>query len=547
MSIDLIRGALAGLLFLIGLCLWNSWQAEHPAIPSTPTTQSSVAASNINAPADLNGVTVAAPSSLTAAPAQAAHAQAIDVQTDVLQIKIDPVGGALVGAHLTQYPNSLTDPSPFALFNQKADSFYTAQSGLISPLGPDNNEAAVYQAEQPRYSLSDNQQQLVVPLTWHNAQGLTVTKTFTFTRGSYLVDVAFTIQNHMTQTWSGQWYSQLKRSNADSANHGSFLQVKPFAGAIISTPEKRYTKLSYADLNKEPVNQTITNGWMAMEQHYFLSAWIPNAEQAFHYSSQIFDNNKLYAINMVGPNFAVAPGQMQTVTAHLYVGPAIASQLAKVAPGLDLTVDYGFLWFIGVVLFWLLDHIHHYVGNWGWSIVLLTIFIKLCFFQLSATSYKSMAAMRKLQPQLQQIKERYGDDKQKVGQMTMALYKKEKVNPMGGCLPLLVQMPVFFALYWVLSATVQLRLAPFILWIHDLAMPDPYYILPLLMGATMFIQQKMSPPPPDPMQAKMMMAMPLVMTFFFFTFPSGLVLYWVVSNTISILQQWIITRRYNKK
>jgi len=250
---------------------------------------------------------------------------------------------------------------------------------------------------------------------------------------------------------------------------------------------------------------------------------------------------------MVGPTLSVAPGEHASTQATLYIGPTIAKTLAAIAPGLDLTLDYGWLWFIGKILFWLLDHIHSVVANWGWSIVLLTLLVKLCFYQLSATSYKSMAAMRKLQPQLQQIRERYGDDRQKVAQLTMELYRKEKVNPMGGCLPLLVQIPVFIALYWVLLASVQLRLAPFILWIHDLSAPDPYYILPILMGASMFLQQKMAPTPPDPMQAKIMMAMPIMFTFFFLNFPSGLVLYWVVSNILSIAQQWFITTRYEKK
>lgn len=540
MSIDLIRGALAGLLFLIGLCLWNDWQAAHPDMPpAAVNTEQTSSANPNNIPKNITPNT--APNAVqTPAPTQ--HLQPIDVDTDVLQIKIDPVGGALIGASLMDYPNSLQDKNPLTLLNQKADSFYTAQSGLTSPFGPDNTEAGIYQASQSHYAMSADQKQLIVPLTWHNKQGLTVTKTFTFTRGSYVVHVAFKIENNMPELWQGQWYTQLKRSNIET--HSSFFQVSPFSGAVISTPEKRYEKLTYSDLKKEPVNQTITNGWMAMEQHYFLSAWIPDAKQTLQYSSQVFDNNKLYAINMVSPTFSVMPKQRKTIDINLYVGPAIASQLAKVAPGLDLTVDYGFLWPIGVVLFWLMNHIHDYVGNWGWSIVLLTVLIKLCFFKLSATSYKSMAAMRKLQPQLQQIKERYGDDRQKVGQLTMELYKKEKVNPMGGCLPLLIQIPVFFALYWVLFASVQLRLAPFTLWIHDLAAADPYYILPILMGATMFLQQRMSPPPPDPMQAKLMMAMPLVMTFFFLPFPSGLVLYWVVSNTISIIQQWVITRKY---
>jgi YidC/Oxa1 family membrane protein insertase len=286
---------------------------------------------------------------------------------------------------------------------------------------------------------------------------------------------------------------------------------------------------------------------MAFEQHYFITAWIPDARQSYQYTSQIFDQDKLYAMNVSGSAFTVAPGQSQTLQSKLYIGPSIPTVLKNVAPGLEKTVDYGWLWPISIILFWIMDHIHDVVGNWGWSIILLTVFVKLCFYQLSATSFRSMAAMRKLQPQLQQIRERYGDDRQKVGQLTMELYRKEKVNPMGGCLPLLVQIPVFIALYWVLLESVQLRLAPFALWIHDLSAADPYYILPILMGASMLVQQRMSPPPPDPMQAKLMMAMPIVFTFFFLNFPAGLVLYWLVSNVLSIAQQWFITKRYEKQ
>jgi YidC/Oxa1 family membrane protein insertase len=461
----------------------------------------------------------------------------------VLQVKIDPVGGALIESKLPQYSVSLNDKSPFVLFSHQAENFYTAQSGLTSPQGPDNENAAVYQTAQKIYTLASGENQLIVPLTWRNAQGLEVKKTFTFKRGSYLAQVAMTISNHSQQIWAGHFYAQLKQANVAPKSHSMF-QINPFMGAVVSSPAKRYQKYSFGDLSKTTVNENITNGWMAMEQHYFISAWIPDAQQTYQYASQVFSEGKLFSINMIGPELTVAPGQTQTVQAQLYMGPSIASVLKTIAPGLDQTVDYGFLWYIGVILFWLLDHIHQFIGNWGWSIVLLTVFVKLCFYHLSAASYRSMAAMRKLQPQLQQLKERYGDDRQKLGQMTMELYKKEKVNPMGGCLPLLVQIPVFIALYWVLLESVQLRQAPFILWIHDLSAADPYYVLPLLMGASMFLQQKMSPPPPDPAQAKMMMAMPIVFTFFFLNFPAGLVLYWVVSNVLSIAQQWFITKRY---
>ena len=549
MSLDIFRGIFAGLLFIIGLTLWNDWQAAHPQTDHAQSTSISNT---------LNANNAAAPSAISAASssqtesnilqinANTRNKNLISVHTDVLDLKIDPIGGALVHAALLHYPNSLQDSSPFVLFNKKSSEFYTAQSGLISPQGPDYQESAVYQSHSTDYNLDPKSDQLIVPLTWqHN--GLTVNKTFVFTRGSYLIHVLFKINNQSQQVWQGQLYAQLKHTSQVNHTNNGFLQMNPFTGAVLSSPEKRYTKFSYPDLSKTPINQTIMNGWMAIEQHYFISAWIPNPNENFQYSSQLFDNNNLYAINLLGSNLNVLPGQEKNIELKLYVGPSIAKKLEQIAPGLNLTVDYGFLWPIGTVLFWLLDHIYDFVGNWGWSIVLLTLLIKLCFFQLTASSFKSMAAMRELQPQLQQIKERYGDDKQKVGQMTMELYKKEKINPMGGCLPFLIQIPVFLALYWVLFESVELRQAPFILWIHDLSLPDPFFVLPILMGLTMFIQQKISPASMDPTQAKIMLMMPLVMTFFFLNFPAGLVLYWVVSNTISILQQWIVSKTYHAK
>jgi YidC/Oxa1 family membrane protein insertase len=539
MSIDLIRGVLAGILFMIGLMLWNAWQAEHPA-PTLPAA--TISAASTAAVTTGEAVSVASP----VAVATKVSTTPVSVSTDVLQVKIDPAGGALINAKLPQYPVSLQDKSPFELLNTTPESFYTAISGLSSPQGPDYKTAGIYQVEKTSYSMAPNQATLVVPLTWKNSQGLTVTKTFTFHRNSYAVDVAFTVTNHGNMPWTGQMYAQLKRADITPQHRGMF-QVNPFSGAILSSPDQRYQKFSYDALVKNPVSQTITNGWMAFEQHYFITAWIPDARQPYQFSSQVFNQDKLYAMNMSGSAFTVAPGQSQTLQSKLYIGPSIPTVLKDVAPGLEKTVDYGWLWPISIILFWIMDHIHDVVGNWGWSIILLTVFVKLCFYQLSATSFRSMAAMRKLQPQLQQIRERYGDDRQKVGQLTMELYKKEKVNPIGGCLPLLVQIPVFIALYWVLLESVQLRLAPFALWIHDLSAADPYYILPILMGASMLVQQKMSPPPPDPMQAKLMMAMPVVFTFFFLNFPSGLVLYWLVSNVLSIAQQWFITKRYEKQ
>jgi YidC/Oxa1 family membrane protein insertase len=325
-----------------------------------------------------------------------------------------------------------------------------------------------------------------------------------------------------------------------------------YFGASLSTADTSYKKISFKDIDKlqqnaEPLlsNPIVNKSWVAMQQHYFLSAWVPPADSTQHLYAQAYPNN-LYAIGMMGPQIVVSPGQEETTQMKLYVGPEINEQLQAVSPKLNLTIDYGFLWPISILFLWVMTRIYNILHNWGWSIVILTILIKLAFYKLTSMSYKSMAKMRELQPKMQALKERFGDDKQKMSQATMELYKSEKVNPLGGCLPIAVQIPFFIALYWVLAESVALRQAPFIFWIHDLSLRDPYYILPILMIVTMFIQQKLSPTPPDPMQAKMMMVLPLVFGVLFMMFPAGLVLYWVVNNTVSILQQWYITKNYEK-
>ncbi len=299
-------------------------------------------------------------------------------------------------------------------------------------------------------------------------------------------------------------------------------------------------------MQEKNLNQTIQDGWAAMIQHYFISAWVPAKSATSTYYSRVTPNG-LYAIGMLSHPMSVAPGSKVTTEAKLYTGPAIASLLDKTAPGLRLTIDYGWFWFISDIIFWMMQHIYDVVGNWGWSIVIVTVIIKLLFYQLSAKSFRSMSAMKKLQPKIEMLKERYGDDKQKLTQATLELYRQEKVNPMSGCLPILIQIPVFIALYWVLVESVQLRQAPFIFWIHDLSQQDPYYVLPVLMGISMFIQQRLNPPPPDPLQAKVMMMMPVVFTVLFANFPSGLMLYWFVNNTLSFMQQWYVMQRLDKE
>lgn len=527
MNSDFVRGILLGGVCLLGYMLWTTWQADHPALVE-PTQVVATAPTPTS-----NGYL---PVASTTTPSASQHAL-IHVKTDVLDVTIDPVGGAIVDSALVQYPQALHDAKPYVLLNTQPKTLYTAQSGLAATVSAQTPD--VYHSERQDYTLQADQSRLQVPLQWRDANGVLVNKVFTFTRGSYQIQLDMDLQNHSATPWQGHFYLQFKRTEPAQPSQGLF-SIKPFLGAIISSPDKRYQKFTFKELAKEPVHQTITNGWVAMEEHYFISAWIPDAKQSYDYSSQADNDSRL--VNIVSPMLDIQPGQTWHTQSQLYTGPAISSLLKPLAPGLDLTVDYGILWFISGLLFWLMEHIYHFVGNWGVSIILVTVLIKACFYKLSAISFRSMAAMRHLQPQINALKERFGDDRQKLGQATMELYKKEKVNPMGGCLPMIVQIPVFIALYWVLVESVQLRLAPFVLWIHDLAAPDPYYVLPILMGLTMFIQQKLSPPPPDPMQAKMMMFLPVIFTVFFLSFPAGLVLYWVVNNTLSIVQQTVVTR-----
>ena len=375
------------------------------------------------------------------------------------------------------------------------------------------------------------------------SEGLKVKKIYTLTRGSYLIRVEYQLENAQDQAWNGYMNTQLLRSTPEETG-SSLFQVGSYTGASYSNPgQHRYQKVNFKDMIKSNLNVEADGGWVAMQQHYFLSAWIPDEKSKNILYTRA--SNGDYTIGTVSQSIGLAPGKSANIGSNLYLGPETTSVLKEIAPGLELTVDYGWLWFLSSALFSLLKAIHSVVGNWGWSIVLVTMLIKLAFYRLSATSYKSMAGMRKLQPKLQALRERYGDDKAKISQATMELYRQEKVNPLGGCLPIIIQIPVFIALYWVLLESVELRQAPFIFWINDLAAADPYHVLPVIMGGTMFIQQRLNPAPPDPMQAKVMMFLPVLFTGLFWSFPAGLVLYWIVNNTLSILQQWHITRKYS--
>jgi YidC/Oxa1 family membrane protein insertase len=472
----------------------------------------------------------------------------IQVKTDVLSLEIDPVGGDVVQLRLPLYPRRQDHPDvPFQLFDNGGERTFLAQSGLTGANGPDARSTGrpVYASVQKSYQLVDGQNDLVVDLKFSDA-GVNYIKRFTFKRGLYDLTVSYLIDNQSAQPWNGNLFAQLKRDASSDPSSSTATGTATYLGAAMWTASEPYKKVSMKDIDKGSVKEGVQGGWVAWLQHYFVTAWIPNHGDSNTVTTRK-DSQGNYIIGFTGPGLTVAPGAKAETTATLYAGPKSQAVLKELSPGLELTVDYGILWFIAQPIFWLLQHIHSIVGNWGWSIIFLTMLIKGLFFPLSAASYKSMARMRAVAPKLAILKEQHGDDRQKLSQSMMELYKKEKINPLGGCLPILVQMPVFLSLYWVLLESVEMRQAPWLLWITDLSIKDPFFILPIIMGATMFIQQRLNPTPPDPMQAKVMKLMPIIFTFFFLWFPAGLVLYWVVNNTLSITQQWYITRSIEAK
>ena len=473
---------------------------------------------------------------------QDATQQVINVKTDVLDVSINLKGGEVVGVRLPAYPATIDQQDvPFTLLGNNSEMTYTAQSGLIGRDGIDGKGAALYSTQESSYELADDQETLTVVLTASDDK-TKVEKIFTFHRADYLIDVNYKIHNISEEPWQGVFYAQLKRDNSADPSAGSSMGMAAYLGAALTTKDSRYEKIKFSELEKEGYKSVETGGWAAMLQHYFLSAWVPADQEAqYTYNGRTHKGNNLFGFYSA-PKI-VAPGATEEIGASLYVGPKIQKRLAEIADSLELTVDYGWLWWIAQPLFWLLTFYHGLVGNWGVAIILLTISIKILFFKPSAMSYRSMANMRKVAPKMQEIKETYADNREKLGQEMMKLYKDEKINPLGGCLPILIQMPVFIALYWVIMESVELRQAPFFLWITDMSVMDPYFILPLIMGASMFFQMKLNPTPPDPMQARVMQFMPVVFTIFFLWFPAGLVLYWVVNNLLSIAQQYVITKQ----
>ena len=540
---------------ILGATLWTKWQEDNaPQKINTVTHSSQISQSSVPSAyvpeAPTNTTALSTPTPSNNAPATfASHAQAgktVNVKTDLLNVEISLNGGDIVSTNLLKYPVSTEQPkTAVSIFNPSQDKLYISQSGLTG-----SNEVIRYQTNQKNFQLGSNRQdQVIVVLNGTTRRGLHIEKTYTFTRGSYAIVQQTKVINRSGKTWRGGIYNQLVRLNTKQS---SSFHTRTYYGGAISTEEKPYEQLSYKNLDKSNVSQNIKNGWVAMQQPYFLSAWVPNNKQVNHYYSQSVGSGSdgagnLFTLGYVTPEITLKSGSEIKNQSTLYVGPELKEQLVAVAPHLDLTINYGFLSPISVLLFWVMTHIYNVIGNWGWTIILVTIFIKAAFYPLSAKSLKSMARMRELQPKFAALRERLGDDKQAMGKATMEIYKKEKVNPMGGCLPMIIQIPVFFALYYVLIESVQFRQAPFMFWVHDLSVKDPFYILPILMGASMFIQQKMNPPPPDPTQAKVMMFLPVIFTVFFLSFPAGLVLYWLTNNCVQSLHQWYVIKTFDPK
>ena len=474
--------------------------------------------------------------------------QVVVVSTDVLDVVIDLRGGDIVETSLKKFPENIDDQdTPFLLLEKNQLRTYVLQSGLVGPDGIDTPARAKYSASQQRFAFSGSESGQVQLTALGTPAGVTVTKNFAFSADSYVIRIGYTVDNGSNLDWQAVPFAQFKRDNSRApAADTSGFGMQPFLGAATTTADDRFKKFSFEDIAEDPWKLQQQGGWIAMLQHYFTAALIPDPQSTSTFNTRQTREGFNIA-GLTGSPLTVPAGNRASWSIQFYGGPKDQYTLANLSPHLELVVDYGWLWWIAQPLFWLLTQIQAVVVNWGVAIILLTLLIKAVFFQLSAASYRSMAKMRKVQPKMLAIREQHANDKQKQSQAMMELYKKEKINPMGGCLPILVQMPVFIALYWVLMESVELRQAPFALWIKDLSVMDPYFVLPILMGASMFFMQKLNPPPPDPMQAKLMQWLPVIFTFFFLWFPAGLVLYWVVNNLLSMAQQYVITRRIERE
>ncbi len=531
------------------LLLWDAWQKHTaPKVP-IPSVATATAPSTVPAPTSLSGAGAAAPGApappMPSASPAATTGEPIVVKTDLFDVELNTLGGDIRRLTLKQVHSALDRTQPLTLLEPDPKHYFVTQSGLLGEGLPTHKTA--YESDQRTYALADGQDTLEVRLKAREASGAEVTKVYRFHRGSYLMDVLYEVANKGDKPLSPHAYFQFLRDghppSEQAAQTSAFAGVTTYTGPAIYTDESKFAKVSFDDVAKAkplPVKNA-KDGWIGIIQHYFVSAWLPKpgVEREF-FTNKVSDN--LYTTGVVVPVGTIAPGASASLDMPVYIGPQHTENLEKLAPGLNLVVDYGWLYILAAPLFWILKWIHGIVGNWGWSIVLLTVLIKLVFYPLNAKAGRSMAQMKVLAPKMEKLKELYGDDRQKLNTAMMELYRTEKINPLGGCLPIVVQIPVFIALYWVLLASIELRHAPWLGWIQDLSAPDPYFVLPVIYAISMLVQTRLNPQPADPVQAKVMMFMPVMFSIFFLFFPAGLVLYWVVQNLLSIVQQWYINR-----
>ncbi|MGB1187185.1 MAG: membrane protein insertase YidC [Cycloclasticus pugetii] len=534
------RTLLFAALAFIAVLIWQAWQKDY-VLPQQ--IQQQVQSEGVNSSADVPNVAKSEPlptgvNQETEPKDLALNGGVIEVITDVYELKIDKVGGNIVNLYLTQYPDTKGLEETVQLLNNTPSKTFVVESGLIVQNGESPNHHALWSASDSQYVMTGDE--LRVPLTWKNENGIEVTKTYVFSKGSYKVDVETSIENNGSNSWSAREYLQIKRN--DYADKKANSMIYTYTGGVLYTDEDKYQKIDFDDMEDENLSQEATGGWAGMIQHYFGVAWVPEKENNYTYYTKALSAGK-YVIGAYSPMTVVEPGQRKTINSVLFAGPKLQEQLKEIAPGLELMVDYGKLTIIAEPIFWLLSFFYDFVGNWGVAIIMVTFTIKALFFKLSEKSYKSMAHMKLVQPRIVALKERYGDDKQQLNKAMMELYKTEKINPLSGCLPILIQIPVFIALYWTLLESVELRQAPFALWIDNLSAADPYFILPVIYGITMFFQQRLNPAPVDPMQKKVMQMLPIMFTGFFAFFPAGLVLYWIVNNLLTIAQQTVIMKR----
>ncbi|MDA3913533.1 membrane protein insertase YidC [Oleiagrimonas sp.] len=570
-------------LLFVGYLLWNQWQQDYhtPAVTATPAaaaTQGKAKAPDLadssvpqasSAPAvaesagtaDAPGTPstpAAAPVSAPTRPSVIKHGALVTVTTDVLRVTIDSRGGSIIRADLLKYPKKLKSSHSVRLLNDSRSRFFVAQDGLLSRSGDAPDQRAMFHAAKASYQLEPDQKTLAVDLDWTNGQGIKVVKQYTFTRGSYVVGLEQRIDNGSSKPWTGWPYRQLQRVVPPPTKHSNFLAKYSdqsrysFFGAAWYGPDKKFNTIKFEDFNKDgkqSLNRKVTGGWVAMEQHYFMAAWLPADKPTQQFSTHVVSSATptRYLIRDIGPGFTVAPGASTSTKARLYAGPKLRNELGRIAPGLDLSVDYGMFTVVAAPMHMLLTWFHGLTGNWGLAIILVVLLINVLLYKLNAAQYRSAAKTRKLKPRMDALKERYGDDKQKLQQATMELYKKEKINPVAGCFPILIQIPVFFALYTVLRESVELRQAPFFGWIHDLSAADPYFVLPVLYMGVMLMTQRLMPMSAgmDATQAKIMKWMPIIYPVFFAFFPAGLVLYYLVNGLCRVGQQWWVMRKFD--